>query len=85
MAVIAVSNLPEDAHQALRGRAALKGRSTEAEGRAILTEAVFPEGQAALGTLLTAVGRRAGLTDAELAAFTQRDTAPAQPIGLERS
>ncbi len=51
--------------------------------RTILEETVLPEERAALGTLLTAVGRRAGLTDEEFANFAQRDSAPARPIDLE--
>ena len=85
MAVIIVRNLTDEVHRALRARAALNGRSTEAEARAILADAVLPEGRVPLGTLLTAVGRRAALSDEELAGFTQRDTAPARPISLERS
>ena len=60
-----------------------RGRSTEAEVRAILEETVLPEGRAALGTLLTVVGRRAGLTDEEFQGFAQRDRATARPIDLE--
>ncbi len=83
MAMLTVRNLPDEVHRALRVRAALRGRTTEAEVRAILAETVLPEGRAALGTLLTAVGRRAGLTDEEFADFAQRDTAAAQPIDLQ--
>ena len=83
MAMLTVRNLPEEVHRALRVRAALRGRSTEAEVRAILAETVLPEGRAALGTLLTAAGRRAGLKDEEFAGFAQRDLAPARPIDLE--
>ncbi len=83
MAIMTVRNLPDEVHRALRVRAALRGRSTEAEVRAILKETVLPEGRTALGTLLTAVGRRAGLTDEEFAGFTQRGTAAARPIDLE--
>ena len=60
-----------------------RGRSKEAEVRAILAETVLPEGRAALGTLLTTVGRRAGLTDEKFAGFAQGDTAPARPFDLE--
>ena len=70
-------------HRALRVRAAQRGRSTEAEVRSILEETVLPEGRAASGTLLTAIGQRAGLTDEEFAGFAQRGTAPARPIDLE--
>ena len=83
MAMLTVRNVPDDVHRALRVRAALRGRSTEAEVRAILAETVLPEGRVALGTLLTAIGRRAGLTDSEFASFAQRDTAPARLIDLE--
>ena len=75
--------MPDEVHRALRVRAALRGRSTEAEVRALLAETVLPEGRAALGTLLTAAGRRAGLTDEEFAGFARRDTAPARPIDLD--
>ena len=83
MAMLTVRNLPDEVHRALRVRAALRGRSTEAEVRAILEETVLPEGRVALGTLLAAVGRRAALTEEEFAVFMQRDTAPARPIDLE--
>ena len=83
MAKLNVRNLPDEVHRALRVRAALRGRSTEAEVHAILEETVQPEGRVGLGSLLTAVGRRAGLTDGESAGFAQRDTAPARPIDLE--
>ncbi len=80
MATLIVRNVPAEVHRALRVRAALRDRSTEAEVRAILEETVLPEGRAALGSLLTAVGQRAQLTDEEFAGFMQRDTAPARPI-----
>jgi len=83
MATLTVRNLPDEVHRALRVRAALRGRSIEAEVRAILAETVLPEGRATLGTLLTVIGRRAGLTDEEFAGFARRDSAPARPIGLE--
>ena len=79
MAMLTVRNLPDEVHRALRVRAALRGRSTEAEVRAILEETVLPEGRAALGTLLTAIGRRAVLTDEEFADFAQRETTPSRP------
>ena len=83
MAILTVRNVPDEVYRALRVRAALRGRSTEAEVRAILEETVLPEGRASLGTLLTAVGRRAGLTEEEFESFAQRDTAPARPVDLE--
>ena len=83
MAMLTVRNLPDEVHRALRVRAALRGRSTEAEVRAILAETVLSEGRVGLGSLLTAIGRRTGLTDEEFAGFAQRDSAPARPICLE--
>ena len=83
MAMLTVRNLSEEVHRALRVRAARRGRSTEAEVRAILEGAVLPEGRVSLGSLLTTVGRRAGLTDEEFSGFSQRGTAPCWPIDLE--
>ena len=46
--MLTVRNLPDEVHRALRVRAALRGRSTEAEVCAILAETVLPEGRATL-------------------------------------
>ena len=83
MPMLTVRNVPDEVHRALRARASLRGRSAEAEVRAILKETVLPEGRAALGSLLTAVGRRAGLTEEEFASFAQRDRSAARPVDLE--
>ena len=83
MAILTVRNVPDEVHRALRVRAALRGRSTEAEVRAILEETVLPEGRVGLGSLLNAVGRRAGLTEEESAGFAQRDATPGHPVDLE--
>ena len=83
MVVLTVHNIPDGVHRALRVRAALRDRSTEAKVRAILEKTVLPEGRVGLGSLLTAVGRRTGLTEDESAAFAQRDTTPARPVDLE--
>ena len=40
MATLTIRNLPDDVREKLRQRAAAKGRSTEAEVRSLLTEAV---------------------------------------------
>ena len=60
MRAITVRNLPEPTHRALRMRAAQHGRSTEAEVRAILEEAVHPEDRLKLGSALSAFGRQFG-------------------------
>lgn len=44
MAAVTIRNLSDETHRALRRRAVEHGRSTEAEGRAILDEAIRPEG-----------------------------------------
>jgi plasmid stability protein len=63
MAVVSVRNLPEETHRALKLRAARHGRSTEAEIRAILEEAVRPETRVRVGSELAAFGKRAGGLD----------------------
>ncbi len=83
MAVLTVRNVPGEVHRALRVRAAHRGRSTEAEVRAILKRTVLPEGRVRLGSLLIAVGQRAKLTDDESAGFSRRDSATAVPLDLE--
>lgn len=79
--MLTVRNLPEEVHRALRVRAAEHGRSTEAEVRAILAEAVLPRGRVELGSLLAEIGRAADLSEAEHSAF-QRDRTPAEPLDL---
>lgn len=85
MASITVRNVPEEVHRAIRVRAALHGRSTEAEIRSILEQAAKPEGRLKLGTLLTTIAREAGgLTDAEAERINQlRDRTAAEPMSLE--
>ena len=83
MATLTVRNLPDEVHRALRVRAARRGRSTEAEVRAILEETTLPEGRVSLGSVLATIGQRARLTDEEFAKFIQRDATPSQPIDLE--
>jgi plasmid stability protein len=66
MAVVTVRNLPEETHRALRLRAAQHNRSTEAEIRAILEDAVRPEGRVKVGSALAAFGRRFGRVDLDV-------------------
>ena len=54
MAAIVIRNLSPETHRALQARAARHGRSTEAEARAILDEAVRPVSRVKLGTALAA-------------------------------
>lgn len=82
MATVTVRNLPEEVHRALRVRAAMHGRSTEAEIRNILEAAARPPERVKLGSLLASIAREAGgLTDDEAEAFNQlRDKTPADPV-----
>ncbi|HEX5208941.1 MAG TPA: Arc family DNA-binding protein [Steroidobacteraceae bacterium] len=73
MAVVTVRNLPEETHRALRLRAAQHGRSTEAEIRVILEDAVRPEGRVKIGSALAAFGRRLGGLDLQI---TRDESAP---------
>jgi plasmid stability protein len=84
MAAVTIRNLSEEAHRALKVRAARHNRSTEAEMRAILEAAVLPEGRLLLGTALSEIGKKYGITNADIEALEQvRDTRPAEPINLE--
>ena len=78
MASLTVRNLPDETHRALRVRAARHGRSTEAEIRAILEDAVRPAQRVKLGSLLAEIGREAGGVELDI----QRDRTPAEPIDL---
>ena len=73
MATIIVRNLPEETHRALKSRAAAHRRSTEAEVRNILEQAVRPSRRLKIGSELAAFGRRAGGLDLDI----RRDSTPA--------
>ena len=79
MASVTVRNLPDETHRALRVRAAMHGLSTEAEIRAILENAVRPDGRIKLGSLLAEIGREVGGIDLAIA----RDSTPAEPVSFE--
>lgn len=79
MSSITVRNLPEETHRALRVRAAMAGRSTEAEVRAILESVARPEVRIKLGSLLAEIGQQAGGVDFE----TERDKSPTEPMSFE--
>ncbi len=83
MATLTVRNLPDEVHRSLRARAALHGRSTEAEVRALLEEAVKPPGRLKLGSMLSQVGRKVKLTDEEVAVIGQRDPALPRSVSFE--
>ncbi|MBS9437950.1 Arc family DNA-binding protein [Photorhabdus noenieputensis] len=84
MAMMTVRNIPDEVHRALRVRAAIHGRSAEAEVRAILEEAVKAEGRIKLGSMLAEIGRQSKLTDEEFTAIEQiRDKTPANPMNFK--
>ena len=84
MAMLTVRNVPEEVHRALRARATLHGKSTEAEVRDILETAVRPEGRIKLGSLLAKLGREARLSDEELSLFVSvRDTGEARVVNFD--
>ncbi|MCE5361238.1 FitA-like ribbon-helix-helix domain-containing protein [Candidatus Igneacidithiobacillus taiwanensis] len=84
MRSITIRNVPDEVHRAIRVRAALHGRSTEAEIRDILEKAARPSGSLKLGSLLVSIAREAGgLTDAEAEHFDRlRDKSPAEPMSF---
>ncbi|MFC0805081.1 plasmid stabilization protein [Ensifer sp. P24N7] len=84
MAILTVRNVPDEVHRALRVRAAMHGRSTEAEVREILESAVKPKQRVRMGDALAELGRRLGLTNDDFALFDEAsDKAPAQPMRFE--
>ena len=88
MAAVIIRNLSEEAHRALKVRAAQHNRSAEAEMRAILEAAVRPEGRLLLGTALAEMSRKIGVTNADVDAFEKaieeaRDKRPAEPMRFE--
>lgn len=79
MPVVTVRNLPEETHRALKLRAVQHGRSTEAEIREILEDAVRPKSRLKIGSELAAFARQFGGIDLDIA----RDQAPAEPATFE--
>lgn len=77
MSAVTVRNLPEATHRALKLRAALHGRSTEAEIRLILENAVAPK--IGMGSALVAIGQKLGGVDLDFA----RDKRPVDPASFE--
>ena len=83
MAAVTIRNLSEEAHRALKVRAAQHNRSAEAEMRAILEAAVRPEGRLRLGTALSEMSRKIGLTNADVETLDHiRDSSPAAPMRI---
>jgi plasmid stability protein len=84
MAAVTVRNLPDDVHRALRARALRHGRSTEAEIREILGEAVKPAQRVRLGSHLMAIARMHGLHAGDADLFERdRKRKPAEPTDFK--
>lgn len=79
MPVVTVRNLPEETLRALKLRAAQHDRSTEAEIRAILEEAVRPNTRLKIGSELAAFGQRMGGLELNIS----RDSTPTDPAVFE--
>ncbi|MEE2000877.1 plasmid stabilization protein [Alkalimonas sp. MEB108] len=84
MAMLTVRNLPDEVHRALKVRAAQHGRSTEAEVREILANAIKPAARLRVGDALAALSGQLGLTNDDLDALEQQcSKVPAEPMGFE--
>ncbi|MGU3494133.1 FitA-like ribbon-helix-helix domain-containing protein [Xanthobacteraceae bacterium A53D] len=80
MPAVTVRNLSEEAHRALKARAAKHGRSTEAEIRDILEKAALPKDRVRLGSELAAIARDLdGFDDAIL----EHDPTPAPTVKFD--
>jgi plasmid stability protein len=79
MPAVTVRNLSEETHRALKVRAAHNRRSTEAEIRFILEEAVSPRTRIKIGSELAAFGERFGGIDLKIV----RDRKPTEPAVFE--
>ena len=78
MHAVTIRNLPDATHRALKQQAMLHGKSTEAEIRAILEEAVRPkEEEVGLGTLLHEFAMQFGGLEIDLEAV--RAMTPSEP------
>jgi plasmid stability protein len=75
MPAVTVRNLPAAVHRALKLRAAHNARSTEAEIRVILEEAVTPKARIKIGSELAAFGQRYGGIELN----HKRDRRPIEP------
>lgn len=83
MPVLTIDDLSDAVLGALCQRAVRHGRSLEAEVCAILEAAVRTESPSNLGSLLTAIGREAQITDAEVELLRQRDRSQPREVDLE--
>lgn len=84
MAILTVRNVPDEVHRALRMRASQHGRSTEAEIRSILENAVKPEQRLRLGDQLNRLAQAHSLTNHDIELLEQsRPFQPAEPLDFK--
>jgi plasmid stability protein len=84
MAMLTIRNLPDNVHRALRVRAAMHGKSTEAEVREILANAINTEGRIRMGDALAQLSQKLGLTNDDFELLDQiKDKKPAKPMSFE--
>lgn len=74
MAAIVIRNIPDEDLRALKIRAAEHNRSTEAEVRGLIAEAVRPAEQIKLGSEIAAFGEKYGGIELDIT----RDQTPAR-------
>ncbi len=82
MSVVTVRNLPEETHRALKLRAAQRGRSTEAEIRKILEDAVRPDERVKIGSALASLASHFG-DGGGVELDVSRDQTPTDPARFE--
>lgn len=71
MGAITVRNIPDEVHLALKAQAAQNGRSTEAEIRVILENAVLPKQREKLGDRIRKIARKYNFPEFELPPRTE--------------
>lgn len=79
MAAMTIRNLPDETQRAIKLRAKLKGRSAEAEVRAILEEAVNPPERIKMGTELAKFGKLLAGLELDI----RRDKTPMRAASFE--
>jgi antitoxin FitA len=77
MAAVTIRNIPPATHRALKARAKLHARSTEAEIREILVAITQPPTEKGLGNLLVEFGKKHGPLE-----FV-RDSSPARTVKFD--
>ena len=78
MPAMTIRNIPEETHRAIKALAMAHGRSAEAEVRAILEHAVFPDERFLLGSLLREIGEAVGGVEFD----TERSRESREPLDL---